>query len=697
MEKLLDQTTPSRVPNIGPSKPLEFEEVIGPEHLKMISRASGGFRIVEDASLAAKFTQTGVLSTGFTYIFPQGGGEIHYNPLLRTGVPELGIEPWTRADFQGFAFHEAGHHAPEVLDFQRRLISLIGDPDMIPKAYRSSPEAEVRFWRSINRHLNNSVIDIWDEAFMGRRPYGSIERVIRQFQSAKGEMDDYRDLSMPEQLMQIILRSRYLEQQGVENKVSSQVFESFQKLIDLGAVSAIKERRDFENPFATPKERDRSIERKVNAYKELFLSEYIKLMEAELEKRKQERQQQKQQGQQAEQEEQDQPMPGEDEAVPLTDEEEQELVEQILSQLEEAGKEYESQTLSEEEKAELDQRFGQINQSAQAREAGQQVQPEPEEAEAESGLEVIRKLAEEQRRKDEERARRGLAQSMGVKQESIQRWNEIKEAYKQEILSTAAVLAEIFLDDRRKRLEYLRREGEIVPGLESETIVALLSGELDPETKMIEVRNPEFLETELEFIFDTSGSMGGRRISNSVDAAVIVTESFKKVRESLDDESLLLEGEQPFRVGATSFSTIPVRITTLEEPLDDKKETTIIEKASMIGGGTDETSAVKQTYEQLRLGNANIIKIITLFSDGQGNRAGLAPILRQIEADDQVIFLVVAYGSTPEDSKAVAESYLSPLQNREGNIFSILAPDPAQGIPRILEFLKREVDKRRTH
>ncbi|OGE31915.1 hypothetical protein A2631_02215 [Candidatus Daviesbacteria bacterium RIFCSPHIGHO2_01_FULL_44_29] len=699
MTELLDKSAPIPQPGVE-RKSLQFEEVIGPEHLKMISRASGGFRIVEDPALAAKFTETGTLSTGFTYIFPQGGGEIHFNPLLRTGIPELGIQPWTRADIQGFAFHEAGHHAPEVLDFQRKLVSIMGNPDLVPPPYKTSPRAEEKFWRAINSHLNNGVIDIWDEAYMGRRPYFSIERVIREFQSAKGEMDDYTHLSMPEQLIQITLRGRYLEQKEVEKKVAPGVYQAYKKFIDSGAIQAIMSRREFENPFAAPLDRKKSIQGKVDAYTQVFLPEYIKLMEEELEKRKQDKQQEKQPkqpGQQGEQEEQEQSMSGGEGAVPLTDEEEQQLVEQILSQLEEAGKEYESQTLSEEEKNELDQKLQQIKQSAEKRQTGEEQKPEPSEPgepEEESGLEAIKRRAEELRRQDEERAKRGMAEALGVSRESIEKWETIKEKYKLEIESTAAVLADIFLDDRRKRLEYLRREGEVVPGLEFETIAALISGELDPETRMIEVRNPEFLETELEFIVDTSGSMYGRPLDKSVETMVIVTEAFKRVRESLEEEQLLNpESEQPFRVGVTKFSTQPERVTRLAEPLNDKKQLTIIEGVSEVGGGTEETGAISQVYEELTLNRNNVIKLMIVLTDGAGNREGLRLLMRQIEDDKEVVFMAVGIGTGAE---GIVKSYIDPLKDREGNVFGHAAKDPDKILEPVLQFLKREVGKRKS-
>jgi len=281
---------------------------------------------------------------------------------------------------------------------------------------------------------------------------------------------------------------------------------------------------------------------------------------------------------------------------------------------------------------------------------------------------------------------------MGVRQETIQRWERIKEKYRAEIESTVASLADVFLEDRRSRLEYLRREGEIVPGLEYETISALISGELDPDTKMSTVRNPEFLETELEWIVDTSTSMGGDSIEKSIDLLVIITEAFKRIRENLAGENLLAEEEEPFRLGATKFAKTPERVTKLKDPINDEKEVKIIEEIAKVGGGTEETEAIREVYQELSLNKNNVIKIIVVLSDGHGDRAGVAPIMRQIEEDGEVVFLAVGLGN---EAKAVKETYLGPLRDREKNVFGEEAKDPSEALPKVIEFLKREVNNRR--
>lgn len=262
-----------------------------------------------------------------------------------------------------------------------------------------------------------------------------------------------------------------------------------------------------------------------------------------------------------------------------------------------------------------------------------------------------------------------------------------------EIEATASVLSEIFLDDRRKRMQYIVREGEIVPGLEKETISAILTGDLDPDTKMREVRNPEFIEVETEWIVDNSGSMAGDNIEKSIDLMVIVVEAFKKVKEDLEAENLVMINEEPAKVGVTKFTTVPKRVTPLNDPLTDEKELKIIDEISQFGGGTDETEAIDTVYKEMALGSKNVVKLIFVLSDGAGNKDGVVPIIRQIEEDDEVIFLALGLGP---QSDQVVETYVDPLRDKEnGNVFGYSAKDPAEILPFTLEFLKKQVEKKK--
>ncbi len=641
--------------------------LISPDHLKMIAQTTGGFSFREDPTLPPG-------RTGYTSLNTK---TIYYNPVYFYGSKEHGIEPEPHPE--GFFYHEGGHHVQDVVVLQDRMMDDLKNIE-IPESYRGNPQTEERFLKSVYRHLDNAIADVWLESYMGRRPYFPVRQGITEFQKRKGEMSPKfaKSLTKPEQLMQGLLMSRYINQ-DLEGIVDEDVYDSYRKIIKSGAIRVLTDTGAFENYFASPADHKRLLDRKFAAYREVLLPEYLKLVEAELEQRKQQKMQGKGESGQ-----------GDGGAVPLTKEEEQELVNEILSQLEAAG--HECETLSEEEKERVQQIFGQLK--AQLTDPkhnkGKATGQEPKKK---KGIEAIEEAGRQLENEAKDKKQRGLAESLHIRQESIQTWERIKEKYHLEIEATASTLAEIFLDDRRKRMQYIVREGEIVPGLEHETIAAMIAGDLDPDTKMREVRNPEFIEVETEWIVDNSGSMGGENIEKSIDLMVIVVEAFKKVKEDLEAENLVMINEEPARIGVTKFTTIPQRVTPLTQPLNDEKELRIIDEISQIGGGTDEAETIDTVYKELALGKKNVIKLIFVLSDGAGNKDGVAPIIRQIEEDDEVIFLALGLGP---QSQQVVDTYVEPQKDKEnGNVFGYSAQDAETILPFTLDFLKKQVERKK--
>lgn len=661
----------------------------------MITQSSGGFSFREDPTMPPE-------KTGYTSLDTK---TIYYNPIYFYGSKELGIEPEPHPE--GFFYHEAGHHTPDVVILQNRMLDDLKNIE-IPESYRGDPQTEERFLQSIYKYLDNSIADIWLESYMSRRPYYPVRQAITEFQKRKGEMTQAhaKKISKPEQLIQGLLSSRYQDQDLAET-LDPDVYDSYRTIIKRGAMRVLTDAGAFENYFASPSDHKQLIDRKFAAYREVLLPEYLKLMEAELEERKQ----QKKDGKGAAGQ-------GAGSAVPLTKEEEQELVNKILTQLEAAG--HECNTMSKEEKKYVNHVFGQIKSQLQNKEQNKQ-ESAGRGPKIKIGIEAIEAAARLLEQDAKDKKQRGLAEALQVRQESIQTWERIKEKYKLEIESTASVLSEIFLDDRRKRMQYIVREGEIVPGLEKETIAAMIAGDLDPDTKMREVRNPEFIEVETEWIVDNSGSMAGENIEKSIDLMVIVIEAFKKVREDLEAENLVMINEEPVRIGVTKFTVFPQRVTTLAQSLNEEKELRIIDEISQIGGGTDEAETIDTVYKELTLGKKNVIKLIFVLSDGAGNKDGVAPIIRQIEEDDEVILLAMGLGSGADQ---VVETYVEPLKKftqtstthyinpktgerttapmefatraSEGtNVFGFAAHNPEDMLPYALDFLKKQVEKKK--
>ncbi len=693
---------------VSPERTLE--SVVDREFLKMLAESSSGFYPVENPTAPTAFTE---MKTK----------RIHIPSFMIHGNEQMGIKPLR--NLRGILYHEIGHHVPEVLPFQDRIISDLKSIE-IPDAYRGSESSEQRLLDAVWKNAGNAAADIWLESYLSRSPYFMIRHEILGAgkQIVEGvSREHFGRMSKPTALIQAVLASRDAGSVNFEEMLPPDVYEEFKAIVgrkrrnELSPLEILMNTRAHEG-FPTPYGKERAVEQKFQVYKEVLLPAYMRLLANEIEERKQQRGA----GQKSDQKQGEGQEAGEgkggkgsglleklrkgmkpqriDEGAPLTREEE-EIIKEIIEELEKEARGH-IMALSDEDKEREKQAQRNIGQGVrerrerekrkgQGKEEGKE--GKPKESNEPHGLEAIERLNRELERKSIENRQRGLAAEHQVRQETIETWEKIKTEHEAEIEGLAGTLAEIFLEDRRKRIEFLKREGEIVPGLETETIVAILSGDLDPDTKMREIQNPKFLETEIEFIVDTSGSMGGAPIEESVALEVIVTEAFKRIQETLDDEQLLVEEELPFRIGLTKFSVGAERVAKLEEPLNDHKELVMIERSAEIGGGTDETQAVETVYQEMKLGTPNVIKMIILLTDGYGNQQAVAPIMQQIEADDEVIFLAVGLGN---NSANVIKSYVEPLQNGENsNIFGIEATTPREIIPGVLDFLRREVEKKR--
>jgi hypothetical protein len=658
----------------------DLEKIISADYLKLVSGASGGFSIALDPSLPPE-------RVGYTNMSSR---RIFINPIH--------LQALSAPSIRGFSLHEAGHHAPEVVELQDKFTDYMKNDLTIPPAFNQTPQLRQKFLNALHSHLHNALADVWLEAFMGRGTFAATRSDIASLYTEGGERKSLQQYPKPEQLAQLLVgEARFPGKVPIDQLVDADVLESYKKITTSGAMRSLESAQAFVNPFSTEADRHGAINRKFNAYSQVFLPEYLRLLEKEAQKRIEEKKQQegKKQGESEKGKGKNQPGQGEGQPGGAGDmAQHRDSLEELLDELTEAGKEYQSMTPSDEDLEKAKKIREAIGQIAKALEEGKN-QGKPKGKDGPKGLDMISdRMAQAQSDRDDSRTR-GLAESMGVHESIVRKLNEIKEEYKREIDSTATALADVFLENRRMRVEFLKREGDIVPGLEFETVSAMVSGEHDPETKMSNVRDPEFLETEIEGIVDQSGSMSGRKIDMSVSLFVVLIEAMKKVRETLEGENLLMGDEQPLRVGVTGYETAPTRITKLDDSLDDKKEITIVEQLSKTGGGTSETATIAQVYGEMKLRSRNVLKIVLLLSDGHGDGAAVHPIMEEIEADNEVVFLAVGLGETNDQANAVVDSYLDPIKNREGNVFAIAETDVTKVLPKIIEFLKREVEKRR--
>ncbi len=243
--------------------------------------------------------------------------------------------------------------------------------------------------------------------------------------------------------------------------------------------------------------------------------------------------------------------------------------------------------------------------------------------------------------------------------------------------------------------EYGQREGDITPGLEYEHISELKSGNPSPKTHSRRVRHPDFIETEIEFITDVSGSMSGEPINKSIEMQVVLCEAFRRARETLAGLQMLTPNEEePVRMGATKFETNATRIKKLDAPNSVEAQLAIIENLKHGGGGTNEEEALEGVYGEFKLRKANVLKIIIVLSDGEGNRDAVRRIMAQIEDDNEVVLAAVGLGSS---AKSVVDAYTGGLRLdlADRNIHGFEKEDVTTLLPDMLEFLKTQVRARR--
>lgn len=688
---------PSSDENSKKLDPIErIGELMDAGFLATMTEHSGGFRFAVDPKLPPG-------SLGYTNMET---GVIYFNPHHLTEEANM-----TDAALSGFCFHEAGHHSPAALEFQGELRKDLEKPELIPEFIREqeNPETEVKFFQALHSGLHNALADIWLESAMGRpgqilvqhsfdamynNPQGTLE---------KGEIPEGRDLhqfSKPDQLLQLLVgEARYGSTRELSELVDPEVHEAFQRIEESGALKQIQSAGQYFDHFGSENSKKASIHRKYQAYRKVFFKEWVGLIDSEftdrMEKEDGSGQGESGDGEQSKSDGSEQGELGDGEGSE-TSQQSNDVMNDLLDELTKSGKERQSLAPSSEEVAKdkkaMEDMAKDAKQRAENAADGKFETPEPPK-EKESAEDAMRKAAKKLLKESQQAEWVKEAEKYGVDPALIKEWERIKKSYSDEIHSTADLLSEILIDDRSYKTKYMQREGEIMDGLMAETYGELLSGNDEPETMMRQVRNPKFLQTEMEFIVDVSASMTGAPLERSKELLIILTEALQEVRDTLEGQQLLSpDDEQPLRLGATSFSDVTRRITTLEEPVSDKKQIQIINGLSQIGGGTEETEAISGIYKEMALHTDNVLKIMVVLTDGHGNRDKLQSILQQIQEDDSVVFLAVGLGTGAE---GIVDSYVSGVrQGNQSNIFGFAADAPEDALPFVVEFIKQQVHKR---
>ena len=249
----------------------------------------------------------------------------------------------------------------------------------------------------------------------------------------------------------------------------------------------------------------------------------------------------------------------------------------------------------------------------------------------------------------------GVGTKYGVPPEVVAEYFEIRDRRAGVIEQLTEELTEPFRDNRRSIIRHNKREGNWTPGLEGETVGEMMSGNLEPETMMKQDENPDFAKTEVEFVVDTSGSMGGGPLRACREMQVVAMESLEGVRDRLAGEDLLRPKQEiPLKMGSCMLDSEYHPIHNKDEDLDEHAKIHIVHILSTAGGGTDVHHTTEKKYQEFNTGDPNTIKIMVLMSDHFTEATTMAKLVEQIRRDNTIIFLALGFGS---DAESIAKIY----------------------------------------
>ncbi len=302
-------------------------------------------------------------------------------------------------------------------------------------------------------------------------------------------------------------------------------------------------------------------------------------------------------------------------------------------------------------------------------------------------------------KKADQRRQQETADRMGVKPEAIKALERYRDRNREIIARLAERIADALKTDRRSRTEFTARHGEITPGLETEYLAAIESGDPEPRLHMNKAGEPRFAQVEVMYFIDLSGSMGdatsqGSKLEMSVSSLVSFMQAFRKAQDELEGEQLLASpDERPLKIGAIGFTDEVVPILPLTGDIDDRVVANAVHMLQTAeSGGTDETKTLEEGFGQMSLKEKRIIKIGTILTDGSGNAAETNILMNQLEADEDVIVFVLALDGNANDLRA---TYETPRTGTAASrIFILEATNPQQIASKLEEAFGTQIPRR---
>lgn len=674
-------------------------EVITPSYLEMLSSASGFSLEIVDQQFTGGHAGMTDMRTKRIY-------------LSRQHVEKMPA-PAQRA----LMIHEAFHHNPTVVELQDMFEADLKSGDVIPSFIPDTPATREKYLKALRGHLHNALADVWLEAYAGRGAHAQIRSDLKTLYEDIEGRKTLMDRSKPEQLVQYLAgEARYGEKPDLSKFVDPDVATQLKRLESKGGMQVMQSASVFNSPFSTDHQKEQAIKNKYEMYRRLFLPAYNELLKAEAEKRNEEKQQQKGEGkgkgQKGKGKGGEKGEKGESVDAGERQQGFQDAMNDLLDDLTKSGEEqFGSRAPTKEEIKQAKEILEKIKEIAdktrgskdagkkeEGKETGKGETPAPPERSLQDIMNERAERAEQSAQESQSTLERGLGKQYGVDAAVIRKWNEIKQKHRGLIERAADLKAEIMIKDRQLQMQLPRREGEVIPGLESTTAIEIMSGNPNPETMQSAIRNPEFIQLRKAYIVDTSGSMMGGTLDKCIEFLVADAESdqiaLRRIRDAGQTNVYSAEEEEAIAVNVTAFTTEPRLITDFDEAMNDKKEITIMSELPRVSGGTSETETIKKVYEHLRDTGPRTVKVMVVLSDGAGDGAStLAPIMQRIEKDQDVIFLAIGLGSM---ANQVVTTYTSALRKAgRSNVFAMESAEMNDNLlKRIIDFIGQQLELR---
>lgn len=707
-EKVLEEDAPITVDDL--------EEIFNPEFLRILTEASGGFTYTLISAQDAPRYGVSPHTIGFTDMNTRRIYLVKEHALHFLQDKKIG-----KRQIRGFLLHEGGHHTPPVLVLDKRLRQDLGKQDLEPSELQdffSDPDDHGKtrelYWRAVMSDCFNGVLDAWLEEYMARPPYDSIAEDFNSLyeQSQQGRSKELflgATVDTPEgpvqtppmplhhQLTQrLVGEERYFKRREVDRlverkspKFQKELQQNAQDLLDPRVASTVEQlRKDnafnvlmdrsrFIDPFATDKQIENFQEQKYRAAIDFFYRSWRALLLEEFERRKQY---------------------AADEAAANNETHTKEewlqihhkILKELLGQTEQLGQSFGIITPGKGDKKELEKIFKGIAGSAGGGRGKGEAPPSPTISDLDRMRREIQSKFDEMKRKEI----KDLADRFGVSEASLRKLRDLESRHANDILRLTEALAEVFINQRLPKTIYEQTEGMITPGLEHVLVGGAMRGDHDLRVRQDIIESPEFMQTEVEFMADTSGSMQNQRLELAEAMFVIVTRAFENVKERLSSQNLLRpQEEDPLRVGYAGFSDKPYRVKKLSEPtIKDRTLAQMIEQYGKVSGGTDDAASLEALKGEFQKNVERVLKFLVVASDGEGNPDGVQKLLKEIEEDNSIIMIVVAMGT---DHSAVASTYESAARRAgSSNIFVITGEEVTHSVNTLCDYLVKQIRRK---